>query len=262
MNSITDSCDQVSYSRIRLLAGRAVSFLLLSFPIRAYTQEITISAAASLKPALEEIGKLEGCPKMVLNFGGSGTLQLQIENGAPVDIFISASSRQMDVLEQEGLIVPETRKDLVRNELVLIVPKGHPLPGSFDDLTRPEVKTVAVGEPKAVPAGTYAQEMLSKLKLLDALKSKFVFALDVRQVLTTVASGNADAGLVYFSDAQSSPNVQVIARAPEGSHSPITYSIAALKSSAHREESARLIQFLLAPAAAQVFHRDGFLATP
>lgn len=248
------------FRQMRILTCGAIILLLLCLSLKADTEGLTVSAAASLKPALDEIGKLEGCPKMVLNFGGSGTLQQQIENGAPVDVFISASVRQMDALEHKGLIVAETRQDLLRNELVLIVPKGRALPASFDDLTRPEVKTITVGEPKGVPAGAYAEEVFTKLKLLDTLKPKFVYALDVRQVLTTVASGNADAGLVYVSDAQSSQNVQVIARAPEDSHSPIIYPIAVLKSSTHREQAMQLIEFLLTPAAKKVFQRDGFLA--
>ena len=136
------------------------------------------------------------------NYGASGTLQQQIEQGAPVDVYLSASPKQMDALEKKGLLLPGTRKNLLRNEIVLIVPKDSSSHvSSFQDLARPDVKQIALGEPTTVPAGEYAQEVLTYLGIYGVVKPKAVLAKDVRQVLTYVETGNVDAGIVYSTDA-------------------------------------------------------------
>ena len=225
-------------------------------------KELTVSAAISLKDALDEIAQLYKVemPGTVLHFnlGASGTLQRQIEEGAPVDIFISASEDQMKSLEANGLLLPGTRRDLVKNGVVLIVPKGKTGISSFQDLARPEVKIIAIGEPQTVPAGKYAREVLTHFHLYEQLKPKFVLAKDVRQVLTYVSTGNADAGIVYATDAQSSSQVSVAATAPEESHSPVIYSVAAIKSSKESAEAKRFLDFLAGAKAQEVFEKHGF----
>jgi molybdate transport system substrate-binding protein len=226
--------------------------------------EITVSAAISLKDALNEIAQLylakSPGTNIHFNLGGSGTLQQQIEQGAPVDIFISASPDQMDVLESKGLLLAGSRKDMVRNSVVLIVPKGKQGIASFQDLDAPAVKFIALGEPKTVPAGKYAQEILTHFGLYEKLTPKFVLGKDVRQVLTYVATGNADAGIVYATDAKTSSDVTVVATAPKDSHSPVIYPLAIIKNAKNVEETKKFADFLVGPQATEVFKKYGFAA--
>jgi molybdate transport system substrate-binding protein len=225
-------------------------------------KELTVSAAISLKEVLDEIAQLYKVemPDTVIHFnlGASGTLQRQIEEGAPVDVFISASKDQMDSLKSKGRLLPGTRRDLVKNSVVLIVPKGKSGIASFQDLARPEVKHIAIGEPQTVPAGKYAQEVLTRFQLYEQLKPKFVLAKDVRQVLTYVSTGNVDAGIVYVTDAQTSEQVSVAATAPEDSHSPVIYPAATIKSSNEPAEAKHFLDFLASEKAQAVFEKYGF----
>jgi molybdate transport system substrate-binding protein len=228
-----------------------------------YTKtELTISAAISLKDSLDKIIQLYRAQTpdvaMHTNYGASGTLQRQAEEGAPVDIFVSASSDQMDALESEGLILAGTRFNLVRNSLVLIAPKGtHEISG-FSDLTQPDVKTIAIGEPQTVPAGKYAKEVLTHFGIYDSVKPKLALAKDVRQVLTYVATGNADAGIVYATDARISSQVVVVATAPADSHDPVVYPAAIMKSSKDAAAAKAFLEFLAGEKARAVFKKYGF----
>ncbi|BAF58856.1 ABC-type molybdate transport system, periplasmic component [Pelotomaculum thermopropionicum SI] len=222
---------------------------------------LTVSAAASLQDALEELktvyaGQNPGVT-VTYNFAASGTLQKQIEEGAPVDLFISAGKSQMDALSEKGLILNDSRKDLLGNELVLIARKDSELTG-FEDLAGPDVARISIGTPETVPAGQYAREALSKLKLWDKLQPKFVLAKDVRQVLTYVETGNVDAGLVYRSDALAGKEIKVVAAAPADSHAPIVYPMAIIKSTKHQKEAEAFASFLSGAEAMQVFTKYGF----
>jgi molybdate transport system substrate-binding protein len=219
-----------------------------------------------LKDALDEIAKAfeEKNPgvSIAFNYGGSGTLQHQIEQGAPVDIFFSASEKQMDALQAEHLIIPDTRRDMLRNSLVLVTPASNDAVKDFSDLEKPSVKTIALGEPATVPAGMYAQQVLEHLKLFEAIKSKVVYAKDVRAVLTYVETGNADAGLVYRTDAMTSKSVRIAATAPEDSHEMIIYPVAVLKDT-KQVEVARLFEaFIGGPVARPIFMKYGFAPPP
>jgi molybdate transport system substrate-binding protein len=226
------------------------------------TASITVSAAISLKDALDEIGHAyedgHSGAKVTFNYGGSGTLQHQIEQGAPVDIFFSAAEKQMDALESEGLLLAGTRRDVATNVLVLIAPASSGLPKDFQDLARPEIKVVALGEPTTVPAGLYAQETLDHLGLLAAVKTKAVYAKDVRQVLTYVETGNADAGIVYLTDARTSSRVRVVATAPTDSHEPIVYPAAILKSTKNLPSDRAFLDYVAGPEARAVLVKYGF----
>lgn len=228
----------------------------------AQTTNLTVSAAASLKDAMDEIKPLHSKQKpnvsLTYNFGSSGALQQQIEQGAGVDIFISAAIKQMDALQQKGLLVDGTRKNLLKNQIVLIAPQNSTAVTDFKDLASPSIKKIALGEPKSVPAGQYAQQVLTSLKILDQVKSKAVYAKDVRQALNYVESGNADAGLVYFSDAKSTPKVKIVATASEKTHSPIVYPLAVLKSSKNADAAKDFVQFLSGNEAKTVFEKQGF----
>jgi molybdate transport system substrate-binding protein len=224
--------------------------------------ELTVSAAISVKDALDEAKQLytEKNPAVLIavNYGSSGTLELQIEQGAPVDLFISAAPKQMDALDGKGLLLERTRKDLLRNEIVLIVPKNSIAISSFRELANPEVRQIALGEPTTVPAGQYAKEVLTSLGIYDAVAAKAIWAKDVRQVLTYVETGNVDAGIVYSTDALSSSKVRIVAQAPEKSHAPVLYPIAVIKSSKNPAAAEQFAVFLLSPEAGAIFRRHGF----
>ncbi|MFZ3215222.1 MAG: molybdate ABC transporter substrate-binding protein [Candidatus Acidiferrales bacterium] len=241
---------------ILLTLGMAASCALLR--AAAPPAPITVSAAISLKDALDELGRTYGA--VTFNYGGSGTLARQIEQGAPVDVFFSAAEKEMDELAARELILPETRRDVVGNALVLITPAQATMVQSFQDLTRPEVKTLALGRPATVPAGMYGRQTLKYLKLFSALESKIVYAKDVRAVLTYVATGNADAGLVYQTDAMISRQVRVAARAPADSHDPVLYPAAVLQNSRNPQAARAFLEFLQGPQARAVFAKYGFTA--
>ena len=238
--------------------------ILTSSPVSAQSNNnLLISAAASLKEALEEIKPLyqQSKPNVNINynFGSSGALQQQIEQGAPADIFISAAKKQVDALEQKGLLVAGTRNIIAKNRLVLVVPKNAVGITSFYSLKDAKVKKIAIGEPRSVPAGQYAQQVLEKLKIWSEIKSKLVFANNVRQVLASVESGNADAGLVYITDAKISDKVKVVVTADEKYHSPIIYPLAVVKRSKNVDAAKEFSQFLSSNQAKTVFKKYGFI---
>jgi molybdate transport system substrate-binding protein len=225
--------------------------------------EVTVSAAISLKDSLDEIGsiyeKAHPDVKISFNYGGSGTLQRQIEQGAPVDIFFSAAEKQMDDLQAKGLVDATTRRNIVRNQLVLIAPVSDATIHNFQDLSNPATKIVALGEPATVPAGMYARQTLEHLGLLAAVETKTVLAKDVRAVLTYVETGNADAGLVYQTDAQASGKVRIVAVAPADSHDAIVYPAAILKGAKNLAEAKSFFAFLSGSEAREIYQKHGFL---
>jgi molybdate transport system substrate-binding protein len=221
---------------------------------------LTLSVAASLQDSITEIeGAYQHDHSIEFrnNFGASGTLAREIEQGAPVDAFISAGARPMDQLEKEGLLQPGSRADLLRNSLLLIAPAGSSLRG-FDGLVGSGVRTVALGDPASVPAGEYGKQALEGLHLYDKLKSKIVLGKDVRQVLTYVETGDADAGLVYATDAEISHRVRVVAVAPENSHDPIVYPAAEMKGTQNSAAVRDFLVFLHSQTARTIFERHGF----
>src|ERR1700723_4068018 len=232
------------------------------------SSSITVSAAISLKDALDELGPIFQVQQhrknggsgtaVTYNYGGSGTLARQIEQGAPVDVFFSAAEKQMGELAEQGLIEADSRRDLVGNALVLIAPAQATTLHSFQDLTNPAIKAIALGETSTVPAGMYAQQTLEHLGLFAAVQKKVVYAKDVRAVLTYVETGNADAGLVYQTDANTSKKIRVIAIAPPDSHDPILYPVAVLRDSKNNPAARAFLEFLQGPDARAVFQKYGF----
>ncbi|WP_139492380.1 molybdate ABC transporter substrate-binding protein [Brevibacillus dissolubilis] len=228
--------------------------------------QITVSAASSLQGALDQVKeqytKEHPEVEIAFNYGSSGTLQKQIEQGAPADLFISAGQKQMDALEKKQLIDASTRRDLLANELVLIVPvknaDGQESPiHTFEDLNK--AKLVAVGEPNSVPAGEYAKQVLTYYKLWQGLsEGKLSYGNNVRQVLVYVETGNVDAGLVYASDAKTSDKVKVAATAPADSHKPIVYPMAVVASTKNKEQVQGFADYLLTEGARQIFAEQGF----
>ena len=252
-------------SRFRQPVWIFVIVALLIIPLTGGVTEagekriIRISAAVSLTDALTAIKELysrkEPGADLEFNLASSGLLQKQIEEGAPVDLFISAGKKQMDELAGKGLLVPQTRSDLLGNELVLIVAnEKQSRIKSFADLAK-EAASFTIGQPETVPAGKYGKETLMNLKLWGKLANHIVYAKDVRQVLTYVDSGNVDAGLVYRSDAVALRGAVIVGVAPKGSHSPIVYPMAAIVQGKNLEATKRFMAFLKTPEASRIFAR-------
>jgi len=231
-------------------------------PELAQSSMVTVSVAISLKDALGEVKNLyekQTQTKITYNFGASGSLQQQIEQGAPVDLFISAANKQIDALEKQNLLARGTRQILARNQLVLITPQNETKIQKFTDLTQPSVTKIAMGEPKSVPAGQYGAEVLKFYNLLEALKPKIIYAKDVRQVLTYVETGNVNAGMVYATDAKTSQKVNVVATAPKESHAPIVYPMAVLKNSKNLNTAQSFAKFLISKPSKAVFKKYSFI---
>ena len=225
--------------------------------------ELTIAAAASLTDVSTEIAQAYKAiaPNVTLTFayGASGALQTQIEQGAPADVFIPAAQKQMDALEEQSLLLDGSRINLLENKVVLIVPADSALGlTGFDDLASDDVKIVAMGDPASVPAGQYAQEVLTSLGIKDGVEAKSNFGTDVRQVLTWVEGGEVDAGIVYATDAATTDKVIVICEAPADSVKQIIYPVAILKVSKLSEPAQAFIDFLQSDTCAALFDKYGF----
>ncbi len=224
--------------------------------------ELTVSVASSLQNAMRDIQAIYAprhpAVRLTFNFGSSGALAQQIEQGAPVSVFLSAAPQPVDRLQSRGLIDSRDRRALLRNEIALIAPAGTTVPASFAALVEPAVTTIALGDPASVPAGQYGREVLKALGVWDRVKSKLVLAKDVRQVLTYVETGNAPAGIVYRTDARESNRVRVVALAPENTHAPVLYPVAVLKGAPNPAAAREFVQFLAGAEAAAVFARHGF----
>ena len=225
--------------------------------------ELQVSAAASLTDAMKELGgmyeKEHGNTKLVFNFGSSGALQQAIENGGAADVFVSAAQKQMNALDEKKLLADGTRVDLLVNQIVLITAKDSKLNlPDFKAVLDPEIKHIALGEPKGVPVGQYSEEVFTKLGILDQVKERAVYGSDVRQVLAWVETGDADAGVVYATDAAISDKVKVAAVAPDDTHKPIIYPAAVLKDAKNMNEAKDFLAFLQTDAAKKVFEKYGF----
>lgn len=225
--------------------------------------ELVVFAAASLKDVLNDIkyAYIAEHPnvKITYNFGGSGALQQQIEQGKPSDIFFSAGKTQMQALQNKGLMLDGSVKTFLGNKLVLITPRNGNGFTSFEDLRRQDVKKIAIGDPKTVPAGQYALQTFEKLNLTDAVKSKLIYGEDVRQVLSMVENGVAQAGVVYSTDALSSPYVQISDVASYNTHDAIVYPIGIVKSSRQPRQAQDFINFLMSEGGRKLFEKYGFV---
>lgn len=245
----------------------AVIFLLAgSFGMLwAASDTVTVFAAASTTNAVTEIGAIfsernEG--RFLPSFASSSTLAKQIENGAPVDIFISANTKWMGYLEEKGMIEKDTRFDLLSNRIVLIVPadsavKEVPIGSGFDLLTLLGDGRLSMGDPDHVPAGIYGKQALDSLGVWTTIESRVARAKDVRAALALVERGEAPVGLVYATDAAISDNVRMVGTFPESSHPPIVYP-AAVVAGRRSPAADRFITLLQSPEARAVFEKYGF----
>jgi molybdate transport system substrate-binding protein len=240
----------------------AIAFLSTAF--YAHAEGVNVFAAASMKTALDEAAKLwktQSGKDIVATYGSTGTLAKQIAEAAPADIFISADLAWMDNVAKKNLIVPESRKNLVGNTLVLVAAAGTDLK---IDLAKDSNlaaalgdEKLAVGDVKSVPAGKYTKAVLENLGLWSSVEPNLVMQENVRSALALVARGEAKLGIVYGSDAVAESKVEVIASFPETSHAPIVYPAAIIAASTN-PDAQTFLDFLFSGEAQLIFKANGF----
>ena len=243
-----------------------IPLLLLGAPAQAQ-EPLLVFAAASTTNAMQEVdkafSKASGIP-VTASFASSGTLAKQIANGAPADLFLSANVKWMDYLEKGGQLAPGTRSDLLRNRLVLIAPQASPLQkveisSSLDPGALLKGGWLAMGDPRHVPAGSYAKQALTKLGWWPKLDKRLALTANVRAALMLVERGEAALGAVYATDAMISKQVKVVGVFPTDTHKPIVYPVALVKGR-DSQAAKRFLEFLQGPQAAAVFAKYGFEA--
>jgi len=261
-------------TRLRTTFAALLALATGVLTLRASADELLVFAAASLKPALDEIiatpdAKAVCAAKpcdVKASYAASSQLEHQIEAGAPASLFIPADQDWMNAADAKGRIVKATRADLLGNALVLVAPTDSrvslkiapkfDLAGALGSDGR-----IALGEPNSVPAGKYAKASLTSLGVWDAIRPRIVSADNVRAALNFVARGEAPFGIVYRSDAVSEPAVRVVDTFPDASHAPIVYPAAVVAD--HDTPAARkLLELLRAPSSQAIFTRYGFDAPP
>jgi len=245
--------------------GLWVATLLVSGSLaggRAAAADLVVSAAASLTNAFGEIGreyeKARPGTHVLFNFGASGALLQQISRGAPVDVFASADLETMDRAQTQNLVLRSSRVNFAANRLVLVVPGSSTSPiAKLDDLRRPEVRRIALGNPESVPVGRYAKAALQKAGLWEELKAKFVYTQNVRQSLDYVFRAEVDAGFVYATDVSISPvKLRTVAEVLAGE--PILYPIAVVKGYGSERRAQDFIDFVRSEAGRKILDKYGF----
>ena len=225
-------------------------------------KELTISAAASLTDAMDELKEIyeaENNVELTFNFAGSGKLAQQIQQGAPVDVFISANENWLDTLLEEGLIDADSTTDVTGNKLVLIAEKDTTLAyDSFSDINVKELSNIAVGKPESVPAGEYTKKALEAIDKWEEIEPYIVYAKDVRQVLTYVETGNAEIGFVYESDALSSDKVEILTESNPKEHDPIIYPGGVTTETEQEEVAEDFLAFMTSDEAQEILETYGF----
>lgn len=236
---------------------------VLLLPAAGRADELAVFAAASLSDALQEIAaawEKQGGDRVVLNLGASSTLGRQIQEGAPADLFLSADEATMDRLDKGQLLLSGTRKSLLSNTLVIVVPKDSALIISRpQDLAGPRVRSLALAEPQSVPAGIYAKAYLRKLGLWSKVVDRVVPTENVRAALAAVESGNVDAGIVYKTDAGISKGVRIAWEVPRAEGPAISYPFAVLAEAKRPQAARRFLAYLESAPALAVFRKLGFL---
>lgn len=236
-------------------------FALAAAPLPA--AELHVFAAASLADALREIAasyeKSTG-DRIVLNLGASSTLARQIQEGAPADLFLSADEEKMNGLEKKGLLLAGTRRSVLSNTLVVVVPADSAVKISqISDLAAPSIRAIALAEPQSVPAGIYAKEYLRKQGLWSKVIDRVIPTENVRAALAAVESGNAEAGIVYKTDAGISKKIRITYEVPQARGPVISYPFAVLAESKQPQAARKLLAHLESPASLDVFRKYGFL---
>ncbi|HEY4302562.1 MAG TPA: molybdate ABC transporter substrate-binding protein [Candidatus Didemnitutus sp.] len=249
--------------RRAILAGAIAGALVVS----AAAADLTVFAAASLTDVLQEISPAYVAQhpgdSVHFNFAASSTLARQIAEGAPADVFISADEAKMDGLEKHGVIAPGTRRSLLSNVLVVVVPADstHAI-ATPEDLANPAVRHLALAEPHTVPAGIYARSWLEKIGLWRRVADRIVATENVRACLAAVTAGNADAGIVYRTDAVSSPRVRVALVITGPAAPDISYPVAVIRRPGAAPSARDFAVFLAGPEARRLFEKYGFIVRP
>lgn len=240
-----------------LLAMTALALWLAVVQARA--GEINLSAAASMKDALTAITDrfVTSHPGVTMrnNFGASGALAKQIENGAPADIFISANQQWLSYLLEKGLLEQGTTAILASNTLVFV---GRAQTQAVSLAEVAQLQRVAIGSPKSVPAGAYAMQALEKMGIAPAMTGKLVMAKDVRGALLYAERGEVDGAFVYRTDAVLAKDVRILFTVPRELHPPIRYPLGLTLAGAKNEEARQLMDYLLSAEATEVMRRYGF----
>jgi molybdate transport system substrate-binding protein len=231
---------------------RLLIFLLLVLPLRA--AEVRVMAAASLTDVMQEIAAAYKRDHVVLQLGASNILARQIEAGAPADLFLSADERTMDALAAKKLIEPRTRVSVLSNTLVIL---GHRIRSPFQ-LAEARITSIALAEPSTVPAGVYARAYLQKLGIWDQVAPKVIPTENVRAALAAVDAGNADAAIVYKTDARMAKHAQVVYEVPRADGPKISYPFAVVANAEHRDAALRFLAYLRSSKARAIFTKYGF----
>ena len=244
---------------------RAVLFslALASCILSVRAEQLQIFAAASLTDALKEIApayEAASGEKLQFNFAASNALARQIQEGAPADVFISADEAKMESLQRAGKILDGTRQSLLSNTLAVVVEIDSPLKlDSAQALTQPAVKRIALADTKGVPAGVYAKQYLEKIGVWEAVKDRVVPTENVRAALAAVESGNAEAGIVYKTDAAISKAVKVACEVPAKEGPDISYPFAVVKESKNPEAAIKFLDYLKSEPVLAIFRKYGFI---
>jgi molybdate transport system substrate-binding protein len=229
----------------------------------ASARQITVFAAASLTDALKEIGShytQQTGVQVALNSGASSTLARQIAEGAAADIFFSADEARMNELEDKGYILKDSRVSRLSNSLVFVVLKDNPSTIiDPQDLAKPSIKRVALGDPRAAPIGVYAKQYLQRLELWDKIESKVVGTENVRSALAAVEAGNADVSIVYKTDAAISKNIRIVFAVPAAEGPKISYPVAIVKGTPKLHLAEQFLKTLCSEEAGKVFAKYGFI---
>jgi molybdate transport system substrate-binding protein len=245
-----------------IVALTATGLLLAASTLRA-DEEIRISIPASLIDAMKEVAAGFGTSgqhaPIIPNAGPSGALAKQIVEGAPTDLFISANQKWMDYLREEKRIDPATERILVANTLVFVGKKNPAVTGMAHIV---QLKQIAIGSPKSVPAGEYAVQAMERAGVYKQLEEgkKLVMTKDVRQSLAYADRGETDGAFVYRTDALLAPRAVVLFEVPPDLYAPVTYTMALTVDGTKKEEARVLCQYLTGPEAMQIFLKYGFRA--
>jgi len=231
--------------------------------VQLMADDVTVFAAASLTNALKDIGatyEKETGTKIIFNFAASNTLAMQVKAGAPADLFFSADEPKMDGLAKEGDIDASTRKDLLSNSLVIIVPIDSTAKlTAAAQLADPQFKKIALGDVRSVPAGIYAKAYLQKINIWDQIAERVIPSESVRAALAAVETGNADAGIVYKTDALISSKVKIAWEVPVAEGPVITYPVAVLKNAKNPASAKLFLAYLGKPSSLKTFEKYGFI---
>lgn len=254
-------------SGILVLLSVLTSTIWTGPPVHAQPETLTIAAANSLKDALRKVLPLFEAQHKEINvrvvYGPSQTLRNQIEQGAPVDVFLPSLIEEIEQLEKKGLVIQGTKRVYAGSSLVLITGSALPAPiASIQDLQTVPVRRIAVGDPKTSSVGKVAAQFLKYSKLEPQLKSQYVFGEHSRAVLDLVAKGEAEVGVVYRTDAVSNPNVRILDTAPADSHTPVRYGVAAVWTAKNISGAGDFIEFMLTPQVQTLLQEYGFERVP